>query len=102
VLLIPLAAFLVDAGFTLAGRILRGERWMEAHTQHLYQRWVKAGHSHVTVTLGYALFGAAGVVLTLVSVRLPSPWSQLAAIAWAAAAAGLWFVLRNKSINREG
>lgn len=102
VLLIPLAAFLVDAGLTLAGRILRGERWMEAHTQHLYQRWVKAGHSHVTVTLGYALFGAAGVVLTLVSVRLPSPWSQLAAIAWAAAAAGLWFVLRNKSINREG
>lgn len=102
VLLIPLAAFLVDAGLTLAGRILKGERWMEAHTQHLYQRWVKAGHSHVTVTLGYALFGAAGVVLTVVSVRLPSPWSQLAAIAWAAAAAGLWFVLRNKSINREG
>ncbi|HBK00988.1 MAG TPA: lipopolysaccharide biosynthesis protein [Delftia acidovorans] len=102
VLLIPLSAFLVDAGLTLAGRILRGERWMEPHTQHLYQRWVKSGHSHVTVTLGYALFGVAGIALTLVSHRLSSPWNQLAAMAWGAVAAGLWFALRNTSNNREG
>jgi len=97
VLLIPLSAFLIDAGLTLAGRILAGERWMQPHTRHLYQRWVKSGHSHVTVTLCYALFGVAGIGLTLVSLRLPSPWNQLAAIAWGAAAAGLWFVLRKKA-----
>lgn len=96
ILLVPLAAFLVDAGLTLAGRVFRGERWMEAHTQHLYQRWVKSGCSHVMVTSGYALFGVAGIVLMLVFTWLPSPWNHLAALAWAAAAAVLWSVLRNK------
>lgn len=100
-LLIPLAAFLVDAGLTLAGRMSRGERWMEAHTQHLYQRWVKSGCSHAAVTSGYALFGVAGIMLMLVSIRLSSPWSHLAAMAWGAGAVSLWFVLRNKSIDKE-
>ncbi|MGE8284926.1 MAG: MraY family glycosyltransferase, partial [Stenotrophomonas lactitubi] len=45
-LLLPLSAFLVDAGFTLFARILSGQRWMEPHTQHVYQRAVQAGASH--------------------------------------------------------
>lgn len=99
VLLIPLAAFLVDAGLTLAGRVLRGERWMEAHTQHLYQRWVKSGRSHAMVTSCYALFGVAGIALVLVSAPLPSPWSHVAAMAWGASGACLWWVLRNKVLR---
>ncbi len=100
-LLLPLTAFLVDAGLTLAGRILRGERWMEPHTRHLYQRWVKAGRSHVTVTSAYALFAVAGGVLVWVCHRLPSPWDRAVALAWGAMAVALWFVLRNPSINKE-
>jgi len=100
-LLIPMAAFLVDAGLTLAGRVLRGERWMEAHTQHLYQRWVKSGRSHVTVTSGYALFAVAGLMLLPVFLRWPWPWNHLAALAWAAVAVSLWFCFRNKSIKKE-
>lgn len=40
-LLVPLLVFLpfwLDATITLVIRILRGERWWEAHRQHLYQR----------------------------------------------------------------
>ncbi len=97
--LIPLTAFLVDAGFTLATRVLKGERWMEAHTQHLYQRCIKQGHGHAGVTFGYALFSAAGILLLLVPAWRSPPWSGLVAAAWALAGAGLWLVLRNKILR---
>jgi UDP-N-acetylmuramyl pentapeptide phosphotransferase/UDP-N-acetylglucosamine-1-phosphate transferase len=45
-LLVPVSPFLVDAGFTLLARIISGQRWMEPHTQHVYQRAVQAGASH--------------------------------------------------------
>lgn len=54
-LLWPMTVFLVDAGFTLADRIMRGQRWTQPHTDHLYQWYVKMGHSHQRVTTGYAV-----------------------------------------------
>jgi UDP-N-acetylmuramyl pentapeptide phosphotransferase/UDP-N-acetylglucosamine-1-phosphate transferase len=53
-LLIPLgllhANFVLDTGVTLARRILRGERWHEAHREHFYQRLIRSGKSHPFVT----------------------------------------------------
>lgn len=61
-LCLPLCAFLVDAGFTLARRMLHGESWWTPHVTHLYQiaarRW---GHAPVTVI--YAAFGCVTLVL---------------------------------------
>lgn len=94
--LVPLAAFLIDAGFTLLARMLKGERWMEAHTQHLYQRCVKRGYSHVVVTLNYALFSIAGTTLLVVLSRLPLMWASAGALAWAVVGACLWRVLRTR------
>ena len=54
-LLWPLSVFLIDAAFTLMIRIWRGEAWMQAHTEHLYQWYVKSGYSHARVTSGYAV-----------------------------------------------
>lgn len=51
----PMSVFLVDAGFTLLTRIWRGDAWMQAHTEHLYQWYIKAGASHAVVSAGYAL-----------------------------------------------
>ncbi len=51
--LILLAPFLFDASLTLGIRITRGERWYEPHRQHLYQRLVQHGWSHLRVTLLY-------------------------------------------------
>jgi UDP-N-acetylmuramyl pentapeptide phosphotransferase/UDP-N-acetylglucosamine-1-phosphate transferase len=57
--LLPAAAFLVDASLTLAARLLRGERFWQAHREHLYQRAIAAGAGHAPVCLAYALVTAA-------------------------------------------
>ena len=54
--------FLFDTVYTLARRLLNGERVWEAHRGHLYQRMVIGGLSHYTVTLGYA---AAAAILSV-------------------------------------
>jgi UDP-N-acetylmuramyl pentapeptide phosphotransferase/UDP-N-acetylglucosamine-1-phosphate transferase len=71
-LLIPLgllhANFVLDTGLTLARRVLRGERWHEAHREHFYQRLIRSGKSHPFVTgLEMAL---EGVVLGLMVLYL--------------------------------
>ena len=84
VLLMPVAAFLVDAGFTLATRMLRGERWWTPHVTHAYQVWAKQEGSHVKVTVAYALFTLVGVILMLTGIS----WSWFTA-AWMGL---LWYV----------
>jgi UDP-N-acetylmuramyl pentapeptide phosphotransferase/UDP-N-acetylglucosamine-1-phosphate transferase len=54
--------FVFDAGFTLLGRIVRGENVLEPHTGHLYQRLVSSGWSHrgvATLYGGLAAMSAA-------------------------------------------
>ncbi|MFS8631335.1 MAG: hypothetical protein LOD92_09315, partial [Bacillales bacterium] len=55
-----LGVFIFDATVTLVRRVLRRERWYEAHRSHAYQRAVQAGRSHHVVTAG-----ALGVGLLL-------------------------------------
>jgi Fuc2NAc and GlcNAc transferase len=54
--LLLLGVFVFDATVTLIRRMVRGERWYQAHRTHGYQRLVQAGRSHAAVT------GAALVV----------------------------------------
>jgi UDP-N-acetylmuramyl pentapeptide phosphotransferase/UDP-N-acetylglucosamine-1-phosphate transferase len=53
-LLVPLALlhanFVLDTGFTLVRRILKGERWYEPHREHFYQRLIRSGKTHSFVT----------------------------------------------------
>jgi UDP-N-acetylmuramyl pentapeptide phosphotransferase/UDP-N-acetylglucosamine-1-phosphate transferase len=53
-LVIPLALlhanFFLDTGITLCRRVLRGERWHEAHREHFYQRLIRSGKTHAFVT----------------------------------------------------
>lgn len=44
------ANFLLDTAFTLLRRVLRGERWLQPHREHFYQRLVRSGWSHQRVT----------------------------------------------------
>jgi Fuc2NAc and GlcNAc transferase len=62
--------FLVDASFTLLRRMLRGDRWYEAHRAHAYQRLARRWNAHLPVT-------AAVIVVDVIWLL---PW------AWAAAA----------------
>lgn len=67
-LLLPLALlhanFVLDTGLTLGRRILRGERWYEAHRDHFYQRLIRAGKSHTFVT-GWEMALQGGVLLMM-------------------------------------
>jgi UDP-N-acetylmuramyl pentapeptide phosphotransferase/UDP-N-acetylglucosamine-1-phosphate transferase len=46
-----LALYLADVAWTLQRRVRRGERWLEPHRTHVYQRWCDAGWSHAEVTV---------------------------------------------------
>ena len=65
----PVALYLADVAWTLQRRVRGGERWLEAHRAHVYQRWCDAGWSHAEVTLVTSaltvllcLLGAAGIL----------------------------------------
>jgi len=57
--LILLAPFVLDATLTLLRRMLRGERWYQAHATHLYQRMTQAGYSHKQVTMAVIVLNVA-------------------------------------------
>ncbi len=93
---LPLSAFLIDAGLTLLTRILRGERWWTAHVGHAYQRWARRVGQHVPVTLWYAMWtlvASAGMVWLLTEHR---KGVEMAVMAWLALGSGLWYWLRSR------
>lgn len=78
----PLAAvilplyYLADATLTLGRRLIRGERWWDAHRTHVYQRAVRRGLSHATVVRRVMIANALLVVLAAMAA---SGWDWLAA-----------------------
>jgi UDP-N-acetylmuramyl pentapeptide phosphotransferase/UDP-N-acetylglucosamine-1-phosphate transferase len=91
------AAFCIDAGFTLILRMRNGEAWMQAHTQHLYQRFIKREFSHAAITLSYALFSVVGLTIAVLFSRLSLVWGWAAGSIWLAAAATAWIFFRARS-----
>jgi UDP-N-acetylmuramyl pentapeptide phosphotransferase/UDP-N-acetylglucosamine-1-phosphate transferase len=81
--------FVFDAGFTILRRVRRGERLMQPHRSHLYQRLVGGGWRHASVTLLYLVLGAlcATAAAGLAVDTAPAPAAAVAAVA---TAAGLW------------
>jgi UDP-N-acetylmuramyl pentapeptide phosphotransferase/UDP-N-acetylglucosamine-1-phosphate transferase len=61
--------FVADAAFTFVRRALRGERVMEAHRSHLYQRMNQRGLSHAAVSLIYVALAAVGAVAAVALMR---------------------------------
>ena len=58
----PLALYIADTAWTLQRRIRAGERWLEPHRTHIYQKWCDVGWSHQRVTVTAA---AITVLLSL-------------------------------------
>ena len=88
VALIVMLLFLTDATLTLLLRVIRGERWYNAHRQHLYQRLIANGWTHARVAIVYQAINLTLVLPGIViAVNFP-------ALAWATALAlTLVFVL---------
>lgn len=55
----PLMVYIADTLSTLIARILKGQRWHEAHRSHAYQRLTNAGLSHVQVSFVVSAFTVA-------------------------------------------
>lgn len=53
--IILLACFIVDASWTLAYRLLSGQKWYQAHRSHNYQILSRKFGSHQKITLLYSL-----------------------------------------------
>ena len=102
-LLLPPLAMLVDTGLTLLWRMLRGERWWQAHVQHAFQRWSRH-RGHVPVTAAFAGWTFAAVALMLAALHWPAHVALGAALAGllASAWAWRWLHLRYAKNNTEG
>jgi phospho-N-acetylmuramoyl-pentapeptide-transferase len=59
------APFIADASVTLLRRLLRGEKFWEAHREHYYQRLVRSGFGHRQTALGWYAVMFAGTVIAL-------------------------------------
>ena len=101
-LLLPVSVFLIDAGFTLAMRMLRRERWWEPHVQHSYQSWSRRLGSHVPVTMAYAVSSLFAVTLMLFALRSPQPLLGWVCWAWYGVLVLAWARLRRDvRLNKE-
>ena len=75
-LILPLY-YLADATITLIWRAVRGERIWQPHRDHFYQRAIRRGRGHASVSLFVA--GINLVLVGLAVVALSHPWPALIA-----------------------
>lgn len=82
-LILP-GVFLIDASYTLARRMLTGQRWHEAHCSHAYQHAARRLASHKAVTICAQLINLFWLLpLACIAQRWPHLGAPLTLIAWA-------------------
>ncbi len=88
--------FVTDSTLTLLARVMRRERWYNAHRQHLYQRLIARGWSHGLVASFYQAINLALVLPAIgVAVGFPALAWPLALIITILLASG-WYLLTKK------
>lgn len=109
VIIAPLVVYLVDTGATLGRRIVRGQRWFEAHRSHVYQRLTDSGFSHVQVALIVTVASLCLGALGLLTEVAPKFW--IVALVLATLIIAAYFLLvpirvvtqrRRSRIRRDG
>lgn len=75
------APFIADASVTLLKRLLRRERFWQAHREHYYQRMVRLGMGHAHTAASWYAVMLAGIMLALWALGRSTPlqWGLLAA-----------------------
>jgi hypothetical protein len=94
--MLPLSAFLLDAGLTLLGRLRRHEAWWQPHTLHAYQGWVRRSRGHARVTLAYAAWTVMAIGLLLWLKGAAPVVMLLSCLAWYMTGTGVWWMLQRK------
>lgn len=89
-LMLP-SAMLLDAGLTLAGRLWRRQKFWHAHREHLYQRAVAHGWSHVRICAAYFAWTSLALVLAFRLPTVPGAGPMIAGLAWLGLGATVYF-----------
>lgn len=100
-LILP-AYYMVDAGLTLTLRLLKGQKIWEAHSEHAYQKAVRAWGNHREVVSHILMLNMLLVVLAVVS-TVSEAYAMMALQAAYFLALLWWFYLRSakKRIQTE-
>ncbi|MEP3653947.1 MAG: hypothetical protein ABJO36_03540 [Litorimonas sp.] len=99
ILILPI---LVDVLLTLVRRVRNKDNLLKAHNTHLYQRIIRHGFSHLTVSWFYAL--AALMCANLVIIGAPRGWLDrihIPLMLVGGAAAAYWLISQSLSANRS-
>ncbi|WP_371396978.1 glycosyltransferase family 4 protein [Fretibacter rubidus] len=72
---------LIDVFMTLIRRARAGENLMQAHNQHLFQRQIQAGASHLRVSFGYALASTLTTAVAILGIYQAWPTFEIFVIA---------------------
>ncbi|KVL47595.1 glycosyl transferase [Burkholderia cepacia] len=76
------APFIADASVTLLRRLLRGEKFWQAHREHYYQRMVRSGVSHGRTALYWYLIMLTGIIVAVWAKGRPELQQWLSFFAW--------------------
>lgn len=74
--------FIADASVTLLRRLLRGEKFWQAHREHYYQRMVRSGIGHGRTAVYWYLIMLAGIIVALWALGRQEPQQWLLFVAW--------------------
>ncbi|TCG09496.1 glycosyl transferase [Paraburkholderia steynii] len=87
------APFIGDASVTLARRLMRGEKFWQAHREHYYQRMVRSGVGHAGTAWAWYAVMVAGIALALIVLgRSPAvQWGTVAG--WSAVLVVIGFIV---------
>ena len=94
--LLPVSASLIDAGLTLARRIVQGRTWWRPHREHLYQWLVRGEVSHARATLIYAAWTLVACVTAVAFGNLGARQSAGISVVALLSAALLWSWARKR------
>lgn len=75
--------FIGDASATLIRRLLRGEKFWQAHREHYYQRMVRLGIGHAATALTWYLVMFAGIMLAFWALALSTALQWGIVAGWA-------------------
>jgi phospho-N-acetylmuramoyl-pentapeptide-transferase len=75
--------FIGDASVTLIRRLLRGEKFWQAHREHYYQRMVRFGTGHAATALTWYLVMFAGTALAVCALDRPAALQWGIVAGWA-------------------
>jgi UDP-N-acetylmuramyl pentapeptide phosphotransferase/UDP-N-acetylglucosamine-1-phosphate transferase len=81
------APFIGDASVTLLWRLMRGEKFWEAHREHYYQRMIRAGAGHARTATCWYLVMLVGTILAVFALGLPVPGQWMVVLLWVVALA---------------